>query len=621
MAADFYTLQGVSDIAQEGQQALNVLSTCLDVDTDVLVWQAIAHIQEKIKQLKDAENNFLQHFNCSSIKEFKERVKAYYNEYNLVNYTGVNLRKYTNEYKALTNLSKQQLADDMNTVLYNLFQQNFATGQVAQDLQDVFQGKEITEAAAQRIVSLLIEQLSSFGVGTLQSTDFFTLTASIKANNNRKVDDTYLFKLCADLTTKTFQKDMSNLKKIAQGELTQITGKTGKTGKTTTIQVDNALKNKAQQLIQSNVQSTKITSASMETTFVVDWSRLIKEATNDNSGKASELKYAKDSEELRQINEQITDMIVSDLGINSKLQNYAKKRITEMWQPNQDPTMFFIGNASSKLTGVLGEINAMIALSKLLGSKFDDKILHWVGSNMTGGKQPSIDIALAEIGNFSYGIQVKNTAMDLKTDLSHYINFADKSIDSILESLDIPSGGEAIKNVYISDVFNVPYKRKGRRYVQVGYDTSFVHTDPAAIKFHLYTIIDKVIDDIVNKINLYFTRFASDFLYIGFENEGKGFESALAALDAEVSLAGNFVYIVGQEVFFASELLEELQEQLEILQELQKLNEQTSFKLEAYFGDLKGDQDSSFNIVSKLNGAGSLSAHTIKMRSSWGFHK
>ena len=619
MAADFYTLQGVSDIAEEGQQALNVLSLCLDVDTDVLVWQAIAHIKDKIAQLKDSENDFLKHFSCGSIEEFKNRVRAYYNENNLVNYTGFNLRKYTNEYKALTDNSKRQLAEDMNTILYNLFQQNFATGQVAQDLQDVFNNKEITEAAALRITSFLIEQLSSFGVGTLQSTDFFTLTASVDKKGKSKVDDTYLFKLCADLTTKTFQKDISNLKKIAQGELTHITGKKGKNGKVTTIEVDNTLQNKAQQLIQANIQSQKVTSASMETTFVVDWSKLIKEATIDNSGRASELKYAKDSEELKDINQQITDMIVSDLGINSKFQDYARKKITDMW--NQDSTMFFIGNATTKLTGVLGEINAMIALSHLLGDKFNNKILHWVGSNMSGGKQPSIDIALTDIGSFSYGIQVKNTAMDLQTDLSHYIGFADKSIDSILESLDIPSGGEAIKNVYISDVFNVPYKREGRRYVQVGYDTSFVHTDPAAIKFHLYTIIDKMIDDIVNKINLYFTRFASDFLYIGFENEGKGFESALAALDAEVSLAGNFVYIVGQNVFFASELLQELQEQLEVLQELQKLNEQTSFKLEAYFGDLKEDQNSSFNIVNKLNGSGSLSAHTIKMRSSWGFHK
>lgn len=621
MAADFYTLQGVSDIAQEGQQALNVLSLCVDVDTDVLVWQAIAHIQDKIAQLKNAESDFLNHFNCSSINEFKNRVKAYYNQNNLINYTGFNLRKYTNEYKALTDRSKQQLAEDMNTILYNLFQQNFATGQVAQDLQDVFHNKEITEAAAQRIVSFFIEQLSNFGVGTLQSTDFFTLTASIDKGKSSKVDNTYLFKLCADLTTKTFQKDISNLKKIAQGELKQITGKKGKTGNITVIDVDNALQNKAQQLIQSNVQPQKITSTSMESTFVVDWSKLIQEATVDNSGRASELKYAKDSEELRSINEKITNMIISDLGINTRFQNYAKKRITEMWQPNQDPTMFFIGNASTKLTGVLGEINAMIALSHLLGDKFDDKILHWVGSNMSGGKQPSIDIALADIGGFSYGIQVKNTAIDLKTDLSHYISFADKSIDSILESLDIPSGGEAIKNVYISDVFNVPYKREGRRYVQVGYDTPFVHTDPTAIKFHLYTIIDQTIDNIVNKINLYLARFASDFLYVGFENNGSGFKSALAALDAEVSLAGNFVYIVGQDVFFASELLEELQQQLEVLQELQKLNEQTGFKLEAYFGDLKEDQNVGFNIVSKLNGAGSLSAHTIKMRSSWGFHK
>lgn len=617
MAADFYTLQGVSDIAEEGKQALNILSVSKNLDTDTLVQQAINHITEKINQLKGSEADFLDYFGCSSLKAFKDRVAAYYNSNNLVNYTGSNLRKYTEEYKALSSLSKEQLAADMNTILYNLFDKNFASGQVYQDLQDVFNNKAITKAAAERIANLVIQELSNFGIGTLQSGDFILKFMFEKKNN--KTDDTELFRMCADLTTKVFQKDISNLKRIAQGELTQLEGKVGKTGKQTIKQVTPALINKAQSLIQSNVQTKEITSTSMEQTFVVDWSKLIQAATHDNSGKASELKYAEDSEELKLINQQITDMIISDLNVNNRFQDYARKKITQMW--NQEPTMFFIGRATTQLTGILGEINAMVALSHLLGDRFNDRIIQWVGADSSGGKQPSVDIALTDIANFSYGIQVKNTNEEL-TDIAHYIGFADKSVDSILQALGIESGQEAIKNVYISDVFNVPYKREGFKYVEVGYNTPFIHNDPTAVKFHLYTIVDQAIDQIVNQINLYLMRFASDFLYMGFENNGSGFRSALAALDSEVSsLSGNFVYIVGKEVFFASEMLSELQEQLKALQDLQRLEEQTSIKMEAYFGDLKEDQNTGFNIVSAMNGGGHLSSHTIKLKSSWGFHK
>ena len=620
MAVNFFTIEGVSDVAKEGEKALNVLSLTNSLDTDILVQQAISHIQDKIDQLVKSEQHFLNHFDCSTIGEFKSRVNKYYSSYNLINYTGFSLRKYTNEYNALTSKSKEQLANDMNTILYNLFERELSTnGQVGQELEKVFEGKEISEASAELIVSLLIEELSKFGVGTLQSTKFFTLTSAIDAPKAKKADRTYFFKLCADLTTKAFRRNIGTLKQVAKGELKEITGKAGKTGKTTVVKVDNDLINRAQQLIKVNEKTQKIATASMEQTFVIDWSDLIKAATHDNSGRASELKYDKDSAELQEINTKITEMIIADYGINESFKTYARQKITDMWL--QDPTMFFIGSATTKLTGVLGEINAMIALSDLLGKKFTEDIIHWVGSDSSGGKQPSVDIALSEIGKFSYGIQVKNTATDLKADISHFIGFADKSVESILDSLGIPSGAEAIENVYTSDVFNVPYKVEGTKYVQVGYNTAFDHDSAEAERFHEYVEVDKRIDEIVKNINLYLTRFASDFLYIGFENDKSGFKSALAALDAEtVSLSGNFVYIVGKEVFFASEMLEELKEQLNSLKELEKKEEQMNFKIEAYFGDLKSDVNSDFNIVSKLNSGGSLGAHTIKLRSSWGFH-
>ena len=618
MAINLMTIEGVADVAKEGKETINLLTASQQTDTKVLVSQAIAHIKNKIDQLKGSEQDFLNHFSCGSIGEFKSRVSKYYAFTGLINFTGSSLRKYTDEYKAAMNKSNEQLAEDINNILINL--QEYAIGQTEKDLEAILRGEAVSKAAADRVMSLLIKEMSNFGVGTLSSTKFLTLTSTTEIKDKNSVDDTYFFNLCANLTTEAFRKNMDNLKKIARGEINKIVGKQGKSGKAAIVEVDKDLAEKAQKLITANEKSKKITGTSLEQVLVIDWSDLIKEATSDNTGKASKLIYAKDSAELESINMQITERIISEYGIDGTFKDYARQKITSMWK--QDPTMFFIGGSANKLTGLLGEINTMIALTDLLSEKFKGDILNWVASNegQSSKKQPSVDIALGEIGKYSYGIQVKNTTMDLKTDISHFISFADKSIDGILESLNIPSGGEAIKNVYTSDVFNVPYKREGENnYVEVSPSTPFSHNDPSATNFHKYTKLDEEIDSIVNQINLYLSRFASDFLYIGFENDNKGFKSALAALEAEVPISGNFVYIVGPEVHFASEMLEQLQKELEALQEIELLNEQTSLRFEAYFGKLEEDNKTKFNIVSKLNSGGSLRAHTIKMRSSFGF--
>ena len=54
--------------------------------------------------------------------------------------------------------------------------------------------------------------------------------------------------------------------------------------------------------------------------------------------------------------------------------------------------------------------------------------------------------------------------------------------------------------------------------------------------------------------------------------------------------------------------------------ETTKMEEQVSFKLEAYIQQLD-NEDTPFTIVEAWNNKGHLSKHTIKMRSSWGFHK
>ena len=115
--------------------------------------------------------------------------------------------------------------------------------------------------------------------------------------------------------------------------------------------------------------------------------------------------------------------------------------------------------------------------------------------------------------------------------------------------------------------------------------------------------------------------YASDFLYIGL---GDSFKSKLATLDLQVlnGVGGNYIYIVGPEVFFASEMLEQLQNDLSKLNELRSEAAFLSIQFESYFEKQKGEQGS-YNIVSELN-AGTREggpSRTIKLRSSWNFHR
>jgi Sec-independent protein secretion pathway component TatC len=79
---------------------------------------------------------------------------------------------------------------------------------------------------------------------------------------------------------------------------------------------------------------------------------------------------------------------------------------------------------------------------------------------------------------------------------------------------------------------------------------------------------------------------------------GSDFTSSLATLDNKlIQTGGNFVYIVGPEVFFAEDMLRELQEQLIQLTDIQKLNEQTIPNLTKQIQELKNKPAERYNLI------------------------
>ena len=596
-AANFNDLVGVFGVATRGQRAFNLLTGAAHLDTSNLVQQTIDHLQQKINELQQMEEDFKAAFECSSLEEFEQRVANYYNNKNLTRFSGSNLQKIINDFKTQLDEQDMELQRRFNE-LFNAFLNDYIQNELSQDWIDALQGKEVTAAITSEIITEFVHMLNSIkGGGGLQ----FSAQAKRLTSNTQGA-----LELVAKRGTKAFRDyiDIAYNKAIQGSALTYKDTK----GQKRQIQFTN---------------QTHSSKYEVDSTFAIKWANIIR-ASGTKMLTPSEIQKRIDNKELtpRDIsnkNRELINLICSELNVSGEYLTFVKQRLQTMLQ--KDPFMFFVGNSYTNLEGILGEINAVVAITHLLGSKYTNKALHWIGSQpgVYSKKQPSIDIVVDNILGIEkaqFGIQVKNTIEELNTDLSHYINFADRDIDLILRNIGVQS--DDIKNVYISDTYNVPYKHIGRRYVQVGAGTRFEHESRA--RFDRFIQIEELIDNLVNDINIYLARFASDFIYM----QNPDFPTVLAKLDNEVintHTTGNFCYIVGTKVFFANKMLQDLQVQLDILQSLKRKELQADLQFETYFKE-KGGSNTSYNIVAyKNNHDNTLSNYTLKMRSSWGFHK
>lgn len=607
MARCYKTLGEVEGVAERGLDSYNMLATSLRVDTDNLVDRVIAELNEVIELLKSRQDDFLNLFGCKDTAEFEARVASYYAYDNLMKFTGSQLRNIVNDFKTAQDDRIKEVRNLLSQMLENV-QNN--TG-LQQDLEE--KAVKLYQKTAEKYSPTYFMQLISaglsgaeFGGGILGGQKGLQGTQAIKGTG--RFDDTgrEILEVSAASITEAFDKHLKKMEKIYW---------------------ENFNKNKEEmpesiqhvKLLLNGFTTTKVASNKAEITLGTMWSQELNsllERMEKNKNNPELMK-----KDLTEFNTKIKTKILDTLNIgDNNIRDFAKKRIEDMLI--NDKTMFLIGNSPAQLEGVLGEINAVVAISRLLGKNFTPKIINWIGSQKVGTykRQPSVDIVLRDIAGIKFGIQVKNTMANLDIpDISHEIGFADKSIKETFHQLGV--GTDAIEDVYVADVYNVPYKREGDIYVEVGYGTPFVHNDHTISFFKRYVKTDILIDSIVDSMNTLLTMFAPDFLYMGL---GDSFGSKLATLDNSLKslkgVGGNYVYIVGPRVYFAHDMLSKLVKQLEALKNLDNQEQQMSFKLEAYFGKLKGES-TSFNIVSDLNNFGGEggSKHTIKMRSSWLF--
>lgn len=613
MARCYKTLPEVEGVAQRGQAAFNMLAESLDLEVDNMVDRVISELNAVIEAFKKQQDDFLNMFDCSSAAEFETRVRNYYNYNNLIKFTGGQLGAIVKDFKTAQDEETQQIRESLSLMLDNV-KSNKGLQESLEEKAKSLYGKELSKHAPTYFMQLIAAGLSGadFGGGKLGGIKGTQGTQAFRGTGKFDESKEEILEVSAAAVTAAFKDHLEKMKELYWENInTNIEDKN----------VSQSIKHTKQLL--NGFTSTKVSSDKATITLGTMWSQELNKLMTDLKNNKNDPKLMGDK--LTEFNREIKTKIVDSLNIeDSRVKEFTKRRIEEMIAA--DKTIFLIGNSYTQLEGVLGEINTIVALSFLLGKKFMPNIISWVGSQKVGyyKRQPSVDIVLRDIAGIKYGIQVKNTMSNLDVpDVAHEIGFANKSIKQTFNQLGFGSNASsALEDVYVANTYNVPYKKEGKyTYVQVGYNTPFVHNDSTAPLFHQYTETDKLIDEIVANMNSFLTMYAPDFLYMGL---GDTFKSKLATLSNKLKtlrgVGGNYVYIVGPKVYFAHDMLSKLVEQLEALKNLNSQEEQMSFKLEAYFGKLEGEKES-FNIVSDLNNFGGKggSKHTIKMRSSWLF--
>ena len=235
---------------------------------------------------------------------------------------------------------------------------------------------------------------------------------------------------------------------------------------------------------------------------------------------------------INNINRQIKDEIRTQLGIN--LYNSRAFDLVMNHMLNKNPYMFFVGKNVNQITGLIGEITAMILFYDLIHAY---PSIEWAAQH-TGlsGTQASADIII----DAGYGIQVKNSTTDFgmieNTAQELTIGFSNVSFDRLGDMLHFNS--EAIEDLYDTQLYNVSYTWG---------DGSGTFTEGSNKNFDS---IDNYIDTLIKQFEVLMSMYSSSLLYMD-DARNKG-------LNVYSGDVGNVLYMVNLVPYLASDMLQKI---------------------------------------------------------------
>lgn len=232
---------------------------------------------------------------------------------------------------------------------------------------------------------------------------------------------------------------------------------------------------------------------------------------------------------------------------------------------------FFVGENINDIIGILGEIQGVYYLAKLLGATNTNQMnnVEWRGGTMTGANnaKPHQDIVLDQ-----FGIQVKNS---IEEDF-HEIDFANASLETVLNKTSLSTDVKnLIMNFYGTRNFNVPYdfSNESGTYIVAASPEAAIESSVKPDYIASYYKLESLNNDIEQLLSLC----ASAFLYMDVAKVGQ-------QVDA------NSLYLIGGSAFITASLI-----LTNILEGLDNIQRSIKFSLK------DSDKVNSKNIVSAMN--------------------
>lgn len=204
--------------------------------------------------------------------------------------------------------------------------------------------------------------------------------------------------------------------------------------------------------------------------------------TEDKETKASLLDFNELEREgiFEGVKKTLKNKIMANMkdGGNKKEMNFAIEKVFEGLKPKD---LFAGSNAANKLTGLVGEIQAIYLLRIIIPNS---KRITWSATSEKKGLQPHRDLILNLLQGHNYGIQVKNSVLSAELQAEKAITFQGfelKQIENIINgrlSFELPkvfTESSFDKDLYIAaetilamNSFNVEYqwKRSGEKGVR-----------------------------------------------------------------------------------------------------------------------------------------------------------
>ena len=579
ISSDNLSIEGVENILEAGNTAYHNLIDATTDNQTIVIQQAIDRILNKIGFLEKLEDNLLSKFKgVNTREELQEKIDEYTNTDFKMFYGEDLAREFLRQFNKETNARRGNKKQQENA---------FAELILERIMGGITEENVCSEDVRSAIVSKFGELLGVVNKAGHRSSTHYHKLSPIGGSGTKK-DPAYII--------------VENLSDTTRERLSELMA-----------QLNSKNKNREKEMIFTNfeeLQDMHITSAEVKAKAKEMKVRVKSEWLQETemlTGKEIEAKCNLPGDEgefwrakRNQTNINIINLICKK--VSSKMAPLVKEILGE--RVKTYPNFFYI-TSGTDITGILGELAAVVAIKELTGQEVN---VDWTAEKLREGdkKKISVDIVLKEILDIDVvhssdsrdvGINVKSSSLteELAKMSEHGISFVKRDPESILDTLlsDLPNiDTVSLSNAFQTSYFNVTYqifwKADKKDHVQ----------SATSNKVHF----ENIAADLINfreKLIIYLYRFAPEMLFMATDE----LEKTLLVLDSELdkSLAGggNILYFVRGQVYFPSQMLNELVIELKkIKEELDNSNKTKSLPSSSLFQISRGSSD---DIIDFLN--------------------